>query len=450
MKKIIGTLAIYATLVIIAVASFAKVGELKAQTPAPAQTPTAASTTCTDEVKGPLYADFTKFRTPEPTKAYEAAKKYMAACPTEFAQVKVLRERLAKADLPAEARTGAEAELKLLAIPSYLEKWVIAYEKEARKIKVTSLFIDQRKYAEALPVAKEVLADEPDNVTALVALGYGGYVLAVTTKNESGNAEAINYAKKAIQVIESGKAPESWAPFKSKDDALGYLYYSVGFLERVSNPTEALTSFVKAAQFDSEIKKNSQTYAFIAAAYENEYAKQSAEYERLYKDKDETPESKLAVANINQIVDRIIDALARAVSVSGTDANAQASKALWLVRLTELYKFSHNKSDAGLNELIASVMSKPLPPVPTPLTSLPVTTPATSTTPASGTTSTASSTTAPGAAVPAATKSATTAAAPVVTTTPKTTTTSAAATSTTVAAKKTPVKPKTRNNHRRH
>jgi tetratricopeptide (TPR) repeat protein len=412
MKKIIGTLAIYATLAMVAVATLANVSELKAQTPAPAQT------TCTDEVKGASYADFTKFRTTEPTKAYEAARKYLAACPSEEGQ-----------------------------ITTYLKKWVIAYDKEARKIKLTSLFVDQRKYAEAMTLAKEILADEPDNIAAIIDLGYGGYVLAVTTKNESGNAEAIGYAKKAIQAIESGKAPESWLPFKSKDDALGYLYYSVGYLERVSNPTEALTYFIRAAQFDSEIKKNPQTYAFVAASYENQYANQSAEYQRLYKDKDETPESKLAVANINQLVDRVIDALARAVAVSGTDANSQASKAQWLARLTELYKFRHDKSDAGLNEMIASVMSKPLPPEPTPLTTLPTPPATTTTTPATGSMNNGSSST--GAAVPTTTNKTTApAAASSLTTAPKTTSTPAAAT--TATSTKAPVKPKTRNNHRRH
>jgi tetratricopeptide (TPR) repeat protein len=404
MKKIIGVLAIYASLGLMAAPAFATVIEPTVQT----QTaPTAAQSQCTDESKAAWYADFTKFRTTDAAKAYEAGKKYLAACPTEEGQ-----------------------------ITAYLKKWVAAYEKEARKLKLNDLFVNQRKYTEALALAKEILADEPDNMVALIDLGYGGYVLAVTTKNESGNAEAIGYAKKAIQAIESGKAPENWTPFKSKDDAVGYLYYSMGFLERTSNPTEALANFIKAAQFDSEIKKNPQTYVFIAAAYENEYAKQSAEYGRLYKDKDETPESKLAVANINQLVDRIIDALARAVANAGTDAPAQASKTQWLTRLTELYKFRHNNSDAGLNEMIASVMSKPVPPVPTPLTTLPAA-PATSTTPATGNTSTAGSTAAPGTAAPSAAKPTTTAVAP-------------ATTTTTTATAKPAVKPKTRNNHRRH
>jgi hypothetical protein len=407
MKKIIRVLAIYATLGLMA--PFAQVTKLQAQTPAPA----AGQGQCTDESKAAWYADFTKFRTTDSTKAYEAAKKYLDSCPTEEG-----------------------------AIPTYLKKWVTAYDKENRKVRLTNLFVTQRKYGEAMALAKEILGDEPDNLPAQVALGYGGYVVAVTTKNEAGNAEAINYSKKAIQNIESGKAPEGWAPFKSKDDALGYLYYSVAFLERTSNPPEALNYFIKSAQFESDIKKNAQTYAFIAASYETEYAKQSADYETKFKGKDETPESKLAVENINQLVDRIIDALARAVSVSGTDASAQASKAKWLERLTELYKFRHGGSDAGLTDFIAKAMSTPLPPVPTPITTLP-TTPATSTTPATGNMSNSG-----GGATPAASQPSNSMAPAASTLGPaKSNTTTPTATTTSTKA---PAKPKTRNNHRRH
>ncbi|HEY0430458.1 MAG TPA: hypothetical protein VGC61_01535 [Pyrinomonadaceae bacterium] len=390
MKKSIGVLAILATLGI-ATAPFASV-EVNAQTTA---APAAAQGACTDDSKAAWYADFTKFRVPEPAKAYDAGKKYLTACPTEEGQ-----------------------------IPTYLKKWVAAYEKEARHLKLNDLFLGQKKYADALTLAKEILTTEPDYLPATIYLGYGGYVVAVTTKNEAGNAEAISYAKKAIQAIDSGKTLESWTPFKSKDDALGYLYYSVGYLQRTSNPTEALSSFIKAAQFESDIKKNAQTYALIAGVYEADYARQSTDYEAKYKGKDETPESKLAVANINQVVDRIVDALARAVSVAGTDANAQASKTAWLGRLTELYKFRKG-SEAGLNEMIAGVMAKPLPPVPTPLTTLPDT-PAATAAPTTGSVNTGSSTTMPSnAAAPAATG---------------TTTTNTA---------KTAAKPKTRNNHRR-
>ena len=394
MKKFLGVLTIFAALVlIVAPARATVIGSAQTQTPAP-------QGQCTDESKAAWYADFTKFRTVDAGKAYEAGKKYLNACPTEEGQ-----------------------------IPAYLKKWVAAYEKEARKLKLNNLFLRERKYAEAMTLAKEILAEEPENLTALIDLGYGGYVVAVTTKNESGNAEASSFTRKAIQAIESGKVLEDWAPFKSKDDALGYLYYSLGYLDRTSNPTNALANFIKAATFDSEIKKNPQTYVFISASYEAEYAKQSADYERLYKGKDETPESKLAVANINQLVDRIVDSLARAVAAAGTDAAGQQAKALWLTRLTELYKFRNNGSEAGLNEMIAGVLAKPIPPVPTPLTTLPAA-PATSTTTPTTTGATNTATTSPAAAKPATT------------TAPKSTT--AAETATTKPA----AKPKGRNNHR--
>jgi tetratricopeptide (TPR) repeat protein len=341
MKKFITTILVLAALAI----------PVLAQTPtAPAQTQT--KTGCTEEAKNAVYTEFTTYRTTDPTKAYEAAKKYLACSQTEDQYT------------------------------AYLKKWVAAYDKELRKARLNDLFINQRKYPEAYALAKEILADEPDNIIALMDLGYGGYVIAVTTKNESLNSEAIGYAKKAIQQIEAGKTPSSWLPFKSKDDALAYLNYSIGYLDRTANTAEALKYFIKSAQYESEIKKNAQTYAFIAGAYETQYAKLSADYERDFKDKPETDASKLAAENINQVVDRIIDSLARAVALAGTNQTLAASKTQWMDRLTELYKFRHNQSDAGLNEMIAAVLSKPLPPVPIPITSLPAATP--TSTPASG------------------------------------------------------------------
>lgn len=370
MKKIITTLSVLAALAVPVLAQ---------TTPAaPAATTTQAG--CTEEAKTALYTEFTTHRTGDPTKAYEAAKKYL---------------------------TCSQGEDQYTA---YLKKWSMAYDKELRKARLNDLFINQRKYPEAIALAKEILVDEPENVVALMDLGYGGYVIAVTTKNETQNKEAIGYARTAIQHIEAGKAPASWLPFKSKDDALAYLNYSIGYLDRTANTADALKYFIKSAQYESDIKKNPQTYAFIAGAYEAQYAKQSADYERDFKDKPETDASKLAAENINQVVDRIIDSLARAVALAGTNQTLAASKTQWLERLTELYKFRHNQSDAGLTDMIAAVLNKPLPPVPTPITALPAATPTSS--PASGVNSaagngatTATTTTTTGATAPKTTTS---------------------------------------------
>jgi hypothetical protein len=60
-------------------------------------------------------------------------------------------------------------------------------------------------------------------------------------------------------------------------------------------------------------------------------------------------------------MDRVIDAYARAVALAGSDPQHQASKAEWTKRLTDLYKFRHENSDAGLAEFIAGVLAKPMP-----------------------------------------------------------------------------------------
>src|SRR5712691_9668934 len=114
-------------------------------------------------------------------------------------------------------------------------------------------------------------------------------------------------------------------------------------------------------------------------------AKLTEEYKAKYTV--ESPESKLAKANIDQFIDRQIDAMARAAALAG---NAADKKAV-MDALTEIYKDRNNKTD-GLNELVAGILQKPLPEFPTPLTSLPtpVSTPATSGS-ASGTNGTTSS-----------------------------------------------------------
>jgi len=311
---------------------------------------------CTEANKTAWYATFREhFKSDQQPKAYEAAKKYLTAC-TEDTQ-----------------------------ITQYLKKWVTAYEKEIRKVKLAQLLFTDKNYDEAFKLGREILTDEPDNVKVLMQLGYGGY-LASTNKNTSFNADALNYARKAIQMIESGKAPDDWQPFPNKDEALAFLNYYIGVTTLAQDAGAALSSLLKAARFESSLKKSPFTYDRIATAYETGlYAKLSAEYKTKYGGQNETPESKLALENINQVVDRMIDAYARAVATAGADPKYTAQKAEWNEALKTWYKFRNKDSETGMNELVAGILAKPLPPEPTPLTSLPVSAPAPAATPASGT-----------------------------------------------------------------
>lgn len=312
---------------------------------------------CTPEAKTALYNDFRENLKKDQAKANEQAKKWLA-CPVT---------------------TGEEQ------ISDYLKNFVAKYEKANRKDQITDLVYNKKDFPKAFEVGRAILTEEPDNLKVLIDLAYAGFASAMA-KNDTFTADSINYAKKAMQLIESGKAPEKWDPYLGKDDALAYLNNIIGQLTVQKNPSEALPYLIKVAQYESKLKKLPFTYGTIGGAYEaGEYAKLSAEYKACCEGKEETPQSKLALENINQVIDRMIDAYARAVALAGTEPANQAAKKEWMDSLSTWYKYRHNQSDAGLTEMIAGILAKPLPPLPTPITTLPTPTPAS--TPTSGTVS---------------------------------------------------------------
>jgi hypothetical protein len=341
MKKLITLLTICTTVAILALPVAAR--NLIADVGNTVQDP------CSTEGKEALYQSFLKNRKDDQAKAYDDAKKYLA-CPTTDV---------------------TEAQQKII---DYLKKWSKAYEEGSKKIRFITLLYNDKKYPEAYALGKEILAGEPDNLNVLVHLGSNGYLVA---NNPSLATDALDYARKALQQLEAGKTLDDWKPLQGRDVAVAYLNFTIGTLTVEKDPSNALKNLIKAAQFETPLKKSPFTYAYIAGAYETgPYAKQSEEYKRLYGGKDETPESKLALANINQIVDRMIDGYARAVALAGSDAAYATQKTTWNDSLTTWYKFRNNGSDTGMSELVAGILSKPLPPEPTPLTSLPQSTPA--------------------------------------------------------------------------
>jgi tetratricopeptide (TPR) repeat protein len=287
-----------------------------------------------DPVKIEIYKRFVDNRQGNPAVAYQAARDY-----------------LQKYNKDKDQYTD------------YLGKWVMYYERDERKRTLPNL-INEKKFAEAYSTGAKILADEPNYLRAQIDLGYAGY-LAASAKNESFNAAALDYARKAISEIESGKAPAEWAPFKGKDDTLAYLNYAVGFLTLKTSPDQAIDALLKAAKYDSDINKTPSTYYFLAAAYESgPYKTLSSAYQTQYAGKPETPESKAALEKLNTVMDRIVDAYARAIKTAGTDPKTEQSRKEWLNQMTTYYKFRHEGSDAGLTEFIAASMQKPLPPKP--------------------------------------------------------------------------------------
>ncbi|MGQ0762539.1 MAG: hypothetical protein ACT4OT_11090 [Acidobacteriota bacterium] len=302
-----------------------------------------------DEVKVAVYKQFWDNRVPNPTVAYQAARDYMQRYNKEDDQY-----------------------------TRYLKAWIAAYEEDERTARLAAERADReqqllgsftvRNYTKAYSLAGPVLADNPNNLRVLIALGYGAVAASTEARNETFNAEAAKHAAKAIQLIESGKTPMGegaggvWAPFKGKEDVLGSLHYALGFYALKPTPDSAVPHFIKAAQVDADRRNSPTTYSLLALAHQNgPYKRLSDDYSKRFANQPETPESKAAIENINKVVDRIIDAYARAVALAGTNPQHQAAKTQSMTQLTNFYKFRNNNSDAGLNELIAGVLAKPLP-----------------------------------------------------------------------------------------
>ena len=289
-----------------------------------------------DPVKIDMYKKFTDNRIPNPRAAYQAGKDYLAKYGKDNDQYS-----------------------------KYISQWVGLFEREDRKLQLPVLIYNDKKYPEAFKLGAQILKDDPDYLKAQIDLGYAGFLAATTAKNESFNADAINYARKAIQALEGGKAPADWAPFKGKDDTLAYLYYTIASLSLKPAPDQALDALLKATQYETDLKKTASTYYYLAYAYESgPYRSLSTAYQTQCAGKNETPTCTAALEQLNVIIDRIIDAYARAVASAGTDAKNAQAKAGWMTTLTNFYKYRHADSDAGLNEMIASALSKPIPPKP--------------------------------------------------------------------------------------
>lgn len=414
MKNVIRLLTLTAIAATVALPAFAQ--NTPSQTPATTtQTPAATTAAAPNKDCVPIYERFVKDRKDNQQVAFEAGKEYLQKCSNEEAQY-----------------------------VNYVKKFVDSYEKGSRQIELGKS-IEAKKYAEAYAVGKQIMADNPEDVRTAISLAYAGLLNATAgaSSNASLNPEAMTYAKKAIDLLQAGKVADSWLPFTSKDDALGWMHFTLGTLTLKNSPSEAAMHFVKSAQTESSTKKDPTTYYYLATAYQvGDYKKLSDEYKACCAGKEETPESKARLENINQVVDRIIDSYARAISYIPATGKPelQQRKTEWMKELTDFYKYRNNNLETGLPELITGIQAKPLPQpavinaVPaatttatsttTPATTTPATTTPTTTTPSSATsTSTSTTTTSPATTTPATTTRSTTTTTQSRTTSPSTTTT---------------------------
>jgi hypothetical protein len=251
-------------------------------------------------------------------------------------------------------RFGADDDTYVKAV----RKFVAKYEANQRELGFGQAFV-AKDYPKAFEFGRQILSKEPENFKIMVQVVQAGY-LNSQNGNTSLNADSMTIAKQALQLLDANKVTDP-APMPTIEDARGYLNFALGSFLIASSPGEAALVLVKALNSSPAYKIDPTTYFLLGTAvYNGEYQQLYTEYKEKYAGKDESPEQKALLERLNHTGDRAVDAMARAVALA-TKPEQQAFKKKALAQLTDIYKDFHNNSDAGLNELIAAVLSKPLP-----------------------------------------------------------------------------------------
>lgn len=255
-------------------------------------------------------------------------------------------------------------------------------EEEEAKGKLVTRFDNAMKaknWDEVYASGKEILAKYADEFRAAeIVLGSIGYDEAYAGRNKY-NDDTVRFAKQAIASLEAGKEFKTFgvAPFiyKNKEDALGWLNLTIGYIYAVpqKNRAGALPYLYKATQANSDTSKNPIPYEQIGMYYFDELNKLVEEIKALEKDQNDNDTAEVAkqkvdnirnkVALANGTAERAMDAFARAFTLG----QAQAYKAAMKKNVEDAYRLRFAKTD-GVDSWIANAIKQPLVNPSTPVT----------------------------------------------------------------------------------
>lgn len=255
----------------------------------------------------------------------------------------------------------------------------IADDKEAawlsERFKRFDAGIKNQNYDEAFAAGKEILTKQPDNLNIIVPLGAIGLAESYE-KNYKYNADSLNYAKMAIEKIESGVTSNKYGVFQfeygTKENALSEMNYVIGYINyHVNNNKKAgVERYYKVSQMPGNNRQNPLVFETIGSYYFDEVAKLADEVQAMIAKQNaaETDEEKIAmdkdiktkIGMLNGYAERAMDAFSRAHKVTKDDAASKEYKTGLFERIKTLYDIRFQK-ETGINEYMATTLSKPMP-----------------------------------------------------------------------------------------
>jgi tetratricopeptide (TPR) repeat protein len=220
-------------------------------------------------------------------------------------------------------------------------------EREIFKPVALGAYATGNRPKDAFKLAAEILEKDPDDLHVLVQMTRFG-AEEVRKRNREHADVALKYGLKAIAIIEAGVKPpkledRSWAEHTSN---LGPLYQQTAILHLgIGNNEEAKARLTKATTMRPDDPSN---YALLGRVMHADYLKQMEAYEALPegKEKHET------LKRLDALLDPIIDVYARTAGLAMGRPEYQPLIQQVIPDLTNYYKYRHNRSTKGLQELI--------------------------------------------------------------------------------------------------
>jgi hypothetical protein len=265
-----------------------------------------------------------------------------------------LRPRIAGA-VSNEILATQDAAQKVALIDAFMDFFKDPGEADLVSGPLLAAYIDANRPADAFKFAPAWFGKHPDDVDNMRRLAIVGSNAAIAG-DDAYVKDALKYGLQAVEMIEGDKRPAStdaaqWADYKAK--FLPGLYREVGVLSlRTGDNAAARTRLEKAIALGTD---DPSTYAIVGQMNDEEYV----QLVNAYKAAPAGAARDAALKKAQDQLDKVIDLYAHAVALSTGRPELDNLRSQVTPALTDYYKFRHNNSDAGLQQLLDKYKKTP-------------------------------------------------------------------------------------------
>lgn len=213
---------------------------------------------------------------------------------------------------------------------------------------VVDALADANQLDQAFAKGSEFLTRNPESIEVLVELVSIGTEQA-KKQNTKFVDQSIRYGTQAIALADANKKPAdfddaTWQQFKTT--TVPSLYQSLGLLYMIKGASaEAKAQYLKASQIAPSDPFN---FVMIAALMNDEYQAAAKAYQTMAAGAPKEAQLK----KVEALLDAVIDAYARAIALSEASVPLAQVRQQYLQDLESYYKYRHNNSTTGMQQLI--------------------------------------------------------------------------------------------------